>query len=91
VGIDDDALSTVITAYPNPADEALHLSGHGLSSGAHSLRVLDATGRPVVAPVSNLSAGTLRIDLSALPPGAYLAVLQDTERVRTIPFIRSAR
>lgn len=91
VGIDDDAMGTVITAYPNPADEALHLSGHGLSSGAHSLRVLDATGRPVVAPVSTLSAGVLRVDLTALRPGAYLVVLQDAERIRTIPFIRAVQ
>ena len=60
--------------YPNPAQTQATLTWSGVQEGAFVLR--DMLGRAVRREVLNVSSGSTRLDLSALPKGIYLWQVQ---------------
>lgn len=80
-----------LTLHPNPAEETLFITSAELRDRTATVQVLDATGRTFSVPKGTWSAGTLRLDLTGLPPGLYLAVVSTADRRWTMPFIRAVR
>jgi hypothetical protein len=79
-----------LVIWPNPASEGLSVKVLGLSSGINcSLVIYDIFGRIVTAPFPLVprSPGpqdggwSWKVDVSALPPGIYLAVVKDDRTV----------
>jgi D-alanyl-D-alanine carboxypeptidase len=66
---------------PNPASSAIAIDG---LTAAHTGSISDATGR-IVMNVHRASGGT--IDVSALPPGHYLAIVSDVSTRYVTPFV----
>ena len=66
---------------PNPASSAIAIDG---LSQAHTVSISDATGR-IVMNVDRASGGI--IDVSALPPGHYLAIVSDVSTRFVTPFV----
>ncbi|MBK9148020.1 MAG: FG-GAP repeat protein [Flavobacteriales bacterium] len=72
--------SAVITAYPNPATDLLHVSinvAEAIDGGRLELR--DAMARPVYSKILSVEAGqsTIQFDMSGLASGSYLLQLTD--------------
>ena len=66
-------------AWPNPAGDTLHVEWPSGGSGAVS--VLTLTGQPVLS--QSLPAGSGTLELSALPSGVYVLVLEAAGGTRT--------
>lgn len=62
--------------FPNPADEVLYIEfpPDRISDGI--LRLIDLSGRTVLE--RHVLSGSLHIDITALPPGVYVALLSGT-------------
>lgn len=74
VGIHDVHTNGGIAAYPNPADEYLHISG--ISAGA-TIRLSDAVGKVVL---SNMSSGNKQtLNMANLPAGTYILQVKDAD------------
>jgi hypothetical protein len=79
-----DGKMEALSLWPNPASEVLNVKCLGLSeSGDLELRIYDVFGRTVEANIISLPPGGERagdggwqIDVSALPPGIYIAVVR---------------
>ena len=66
--------------YPNPADDVVRIPFTLMEDGTVRAEVFDATGRLVLTAESGVSyrtglRNTLRMEVSALPPGVYLVRL----------------
>lgn len=60
--------------FPNPASGAFTVEWDDMSDTPDVLVLLDARGR-VVLRQTNLASGSSRVEVSALPPGVYCAVI----------------
>ena len=89
VGVEEGVSSANLNAWPNPAVDELNLSVEATFSSRLAATVLDLTGRRVLdLPSAALVAGEnrIRIDLNAVPNGAYVLRLADGSSERSIPF-----
>jgi len=68
VGIAENEVSS-LAVYPNPASEFVQVEWQG-GDGPDRWQVLDLTGRKILE--GSLSGGFEKIDLTAIPEGAYL-------------------
>jgi len=75
-----------VAVYPNPVREVLSVKVLGLSEGiVYSLEIYDMFGRQAPTPAPALAGqalpqpgeGEMRVNVSALSPGIYLAVVRD--------------
>jgi len=62
----------MVRLYPNPANEALHVSYE--SNAKATLALTDITGRAMLS--RQLTKGTQQIDITPLPAGQYIATIQ---------------
>jgi hypothetical protein len=69
VGIETNTMPNDMVMYPNPAQDLLHLS----ISLPRTVQIFDQLGRDHIAAVLVKDANTL--DVSRLPPGAYVILL----------------
>ena len=76
-GIEDQALETDISMYPNPASDKLHVTMTDAPSGQILAEIISLTGQIVHKDIQNVQAGILdtEIDLSELNPGVYILKL----------------
>jgi hypothetical protein len=87
-GMGENGARRTFEAWPNPANDVLHLQGDASRSGMVDIRLLDAQGRVVRAKSSVLPA---EIAVEALPPGLYQCVIHmpdGTHRTRNIAVVR---
>ena len=72
--------------YPNPTRDYAEVV---LSAGATAdqLRVVDAVGRVVLTHDREIASGTLRLDLSGLPPGWYTVSVDGPEGTDRAPLV----
>ncbi|MBW6460044.1 MAG: T9SS type A sorting domain-containing protein [Bacteroidales bacterium] len=77
-----------VVVYPNPVREVLSVRVLGLSEGiVYSLEIYDVFGRLAPTPaLPQPGEGEIRVDVSGLVPGIYLAVVRDKKH-----FIGSAK
>jgi hypothetical protein len=72
-----------VTAYPNPVAGELKLSGHLKARGSVNVQIINSVGQTVLHYDYNLNSGDFRtsVDVSKLPPGVYLVIVNNkTER-----------
>lgn len=79
----NDARSSAIKLYPNPANRCL--SVEGLKETALQLEIFDVTGSRMSSV--NVMGGTVQIDVSSLPVGSYILRVTDAGHTRAVPFI----
>ncbi|MEM6336022.1 MAG: ASPIC/UnbV domain-containing protein, partial [Bacteroidota bacterium] len=84
-----EAMTLGLAMFPNPARGGVNASLRIDEPGAVRLEVYDLLGRRVLTPVTQrLPAGThdLRVDVSALPAGLYIARAVTPNAEHTIRF-----
>ncbi len=64
-----EAPRTVLSAYPNPATDRIHIAQSNLLGANTPVTLLDAAGRRVLQ--TTVGAAAAGIDVSALAPGTY--------------------
>ena len=77
--------STILAAYPNPAEEVLNIVG--LTGTVGTLRITDALGRTVLE-LGSTEGSRVVLDVSALPAGPYLLTVVGVEAPRSLPFVK---
>jgi hypothetical protein len=73
--------------YPNPSQGQIVLDLSTLAEGNYSVQVLDLTGRVLRIQQSTAKVSTL--DLSGLPQGAYLVLVQGSGVRQALPLLRN--
>lgn len=73
--------------YPNPSQHQTLLDLSGLAAGPYLVQVLELTGR--VLQTYQTAAQTLSIDLTALPTGAYLVLVQGSGIRQALPLLHN--
>lgn len=73
--------------YPNPSQGQLVLDLSALAQGRYSVQVLDLTGR--VLRTQQAAAQATPLDLSGLPQGAYLVLVQGAGVRQALPLLRN--
>ena len=77
----------MLSLFPNPAHQMIHLQYSGLSSGNATLLLSDAQGRSLLSQsVEVMPSGTLALPLKSLPVGLYWLTLQQGRHSSTLPF-----
>jgi photosystem II stability/assembly factor-like uncharacterized protein len=71
----EDVVERTLTIYPNPASQSIIITSD--SQPVLSYELLDINGRRLV---STASPDSSPIDVSALPPGVYLIIVQRSDR-----------
>lgn len=85
VGV-EEASSDVIALFPNPANDRVTLD-LSAQSGTYRLRVLDVSGRELLAQQGSAGA-RIGLDLSHLPAGTYALHLMSDEGARIMPLVK---
>ncbi|MBL8003045.1 MAG: DUF4397 domain-containing protein [Flavobacteriales bacterium] len=86
--VEDNSLVSRMDAWPNPTNDVLNVSLNSLRPAQVDVRLVDVTGRTVLAlPGTQLAAGEnrLNMDLSALAEGLYQLSIAGEGAVRTLP------
>lgn len=81
-GLDEGADSRMVV-YPNPSTGQLFLKMSGIESKEVTIRLLDLLGRELM--LTKYESGPL--DLSHLPKGGYILVINSDTQTHTIPII----
>src|SRR5690606_22227519 len=68
-----------ITAFPNPADGLMYLSGDALSDKPQDLMIYAIHGKLVLS--QNISHYNNSIDISRFAPGTYMLMMKSGEKV----------
>lgn len=75
--------ATVPSLFPVPCNDRLTVTGH---DQALPYQILDMTGRAMLE--GSLAAGPAMLDVSSLPPGAYVLQLHDAQQATVRPFVK---
>ncbi len=73
-----------LRVFPNPGAETLHVETG--TPGSMQVRVLDGTGRAVMA--ANSKEGTMQLDCGTLAPGVYLVEVRTDKGRRTVKWTK---
>jgi hypothetical protein len=79
-----------IVAYPNPVAGELKLSGNSKAGGSVSVQIINSVGQTVLRQDHNFNPGNFNtgIDVSKLPPGVYLVVVNDKTERTTLSIVK---
>lgn len=66
-----------VSAYPNPTTGLVKLDIYGYKFETFTIRITDAAGRLVATPPFTTGNGSITIDLTAMPAGAYFIAVTD--------------
>jgi hypothetical protein len=76
-GLSESARNDRITAFPNPADNVVHIAWDRNLTGAVNVSIRDISGRVVQQlQLAETDAGRYTADISVLPAGAYIMSVQ---------------
>jgi hypothetical protein len=81
------ATKATAVLYPNPSQGQITLDLSTLATGTYTVQVLDLAGRVVRTQQS--SAVATPLDLSGLPQGAYVVMIQGTNVRQALPLLRN--
>jgi hypothetical protein len=73
--------------YPNPSQGQITLDLSTLATGTYTVQVLDLAGR--VVRTQQASAAAAPLDLSGLPQGAYVVLVQGANVRQALPLLRN--
>lgn len=74
LGVSSVNTASDIKVYPNPAKDALNITGLNISD---NIAVFDMMGRPVINNWTVYSQGTSTFSMSSLPSGSYIVIVKD--------------
>ncbi|HOY38575.1 MAG: T9SS type A sorting domain-containing protein [Bacteroidales bacterium] len=74
------------TLYPNPATDFINFDIAPDSNGIKSLQICDVTGRVLCQCKANV--GSNHLDVSSLPSGVYLLIVNDNESLKQFRFVK---
>lgn len=79
----------VINSYPNPANNILTLTFHGLNKNKCDIKIIDLAGK-TIKQISNsgIVITSLKINIQSLAKGTYYIVINDNENFFTQKFIK---
>jgi hypothetical protein len=79
-----------LVIYPNPVANELKLSGHLNVGGTGSIQIINSVGQTILREDHNFNSGDFNtgIDVSKLPPGVYLVVVNDNTDRTTLSIIK---
>jgi hypothetical protein len=79
-----------VTAYPNPVAGELNLSGNLKAGGPVTIQIINSVGQTVLREDHNFNSGNFNtgIDVSKLPPGVYLVIVNDKAERATLSIIK---
>jgi hypothetical protein len=66
-----------VSAYPNPTTGLVTLDIYGYKFETFNVRICDAIGKTVATPPFTTRNGSITIDLTAMPAGAYFIAVTD--------------
>jgi hypothetical protein len=66
-----------VSAYPNPTTGLIKLDIYGYKFETFNIRITDAAGKLVATPPFTTGNGSITIDLTAMPAGAYFIAVTD--------------
>lgn len=66
-----------VSAYPNPTTGLVKLDIYGYKFETFNVRIADAAGKLVATPPFTTTNGSITIDLTAMPAGAYMIAVTD--------------
>ncbi|MGI4822920.1 MAG: T9SS type A sorting domain-containing protein [Janthinobacterium lividum] len=81
------ATKATAVLYPNPSQGQITLDLSTLATGTYTVQVLDLAGRVVRTQQSSAVAAPL--DLSGLPQGAYVVMIQGANVRQALPLLRN--
>lgn len=73
-----------LNVYPNPAGDAVWVESSGGGSAVRRVSMADATGRQQVVRDWEFAATRIQLDLSELPAGLYLLILENERGERAV-------
>jgi len=85
-GINTGNEKDVCLIYPNPAGDVLNISLS--NTGEFEITVFDIAGRAIQYHGISQKTDLMQLDVTALPKGFYIVMLQDVAGVNTIPFMK---
>ena len=74
LGINNVNTNSDIKVYPNPAKDALNITGLNISD---NISVFDMMGRPVISNWTANSQATNTFTLNTVPSGSYIVIVKD--------------
>jgi hypothetical protein len=79
-----------VAAYPNPVVSEVKLSGNLKAGGPVSVQIINSVGQTVLRKDYNFNPGNFNtgIDVSKLPPGVYLVVVNDKAERATLNILK---
>jgi hypothetical protein len=79
-----------IAAYPNPVASELKLSGNLKAGGTVTIQIVNSVGQTVLREDHNFNSGDFStdIDVSKLPPGVYLVLVNDDTEKAALSIIK---
>ncbi|MCX6249848.1 MAG: T9SS type A sorting domain-containing protein [Bacteroidetes bacterium] len=84
VGINEKTRDKAIIIYPDPAEESISIAG--IFKGNYEIEIFNVNGRMVKS--SHAEFPDMRINVSSLPPGFYMARLTGNDFVYTGRFLK---
>lgn len=81
------AAKATAALYPNPSQGQITLDLTSLATGTYTVQVLDLAGR--IVRTQQLSAVAAPLDLSGLPQGAYVVLVQGVDFRQALPLLRN--
>jgi hypothetical protein len=85
IGLTEERSFTLVSVYPNPAQEQLHIAAHTKEGGAYTLQLIDQTGRVVRNQSGNLHTGLsdITLNLEGIQTGIYFVQFAQGTSVAT--------
>lgn len=76
--------------YPNPADQEIFIQFNSINADKLTISVTDIIGQVFIQNISDIQLGqcTRRIDLSKLPAGMYIIILETTTQTQQVKLIK---
>lgn len=86
----EDVATLQLAVNPNPFTDYISTAILAKSTGSHTIRVLDATGRTVYHQIKELNDGaqTIGLNLGNLPAGLYYLQVMDNNSIATQKIIK---
>lgn len=78
-------------AFPNPANDFLHIGLPKVNSGTYAIEIIDVSGRLILSDKVILNPGSnqLQIDISKIPVGSYVIRLPEIPSQPRLKFIKN--
>jgi len=82
VNVEEPAVASPVTIYPNPAENRITISDNRKEPGEKTISILDINGRQILTRTCRNQA-SINMDVSMLPRGIYVVKIQTKSGIET--------